>query len=64
MTDGAKKEQKKALKEIKTTIHNTGSRLAAAGTAVASASKAERRIQRRSEQAATQEKRCHRPQRR
>ena len=35
-TDGAKKEQKKAFKEIKTTIHNTGSRLAAAGTATAS----------------------------
>ena len=36
MTDGAKKEQKKALKEIKTTIQKTGSRLSAAGTAAAS----------------------------
>ena len=36
MTDGAKKEQKKALKKIKTTIQKTGSRLAAAGTAAAS----------------------------
>ena len=36
MTDGAKKDQKKALKEIKTTIQKTGSRLAAAGTAAAS----------------------------
>ena len=36
MTDGAKKEQKKALKKIKTTIQKTGSRLAVAGTAAAS----------------------------
>ena len=36
MTDGAKKEQKKALKKIKTTIQKTGSRLSAAGTAAAS----------------------------
>ena len=35
MTDGAKKEQKKALKKIKTTIQKTGSRLSAAGTAAA-----------------------------
>ena len=39
MTDGAKKEQKKALKEIKTTIQKTGSRLSAAGTAAASRQK-------------------------
>ncbi len=35
MTDGAKKEQKKALKKIKTTIQKTGSRLSTAGTAAA-----------------------------